>query len=191
MKATFFCLIAISGAAYSVINIPIQWIVAVIYLTVSLLGYTPEAVERSVDLSDAVLVLRGLFFLFAVFLAVVMIYRNKLIRYLMTLGADITQARSVCCSFARAECQTNKFEYVVLLMIVLLGAIVRTIYLNDPIRGDEAYTFSQFSNRSLFLGLSQYYTVNNHLLNTFLIHIFVALFGNEEWVIRLLSLIHI
>jgi hypothetical protein len=162
-----------------------EWIVAVVYLTVSLLGYTPEAAERSIDLSDAVLVLRGLFFLFAVFLAVVMIYRNKFIRYLMALGADITQARSVCCRFASAEYQTNKLEYVVLLMIVLLGAMVRAIYLNDPIRGDEAYTFSQFSNRSLFLGLSQYYTVNNHLLNTFLIHLFVALFGNEEWVIRL------
>ena len=96
MRPAFFCIIAIAGAAYSVVNIPMDWIVGVVYLTVSLLGYTPEAAERSIDLSDAVLVLRGLLFWFAVFLAVVMIYRNKLTRYLMALGADITHARSVC-----------------------------------------------------------------------------------------------
>jgi 4-amino-4-deoxy-L-arabinose transferase-like glycosyltransferase len=72
-----------------------------------------------------------------------------------------------------------------LCVVTLVGLSLRLIYLNEPIRGDEAYTFTQYARRPLFLGLTQYYIPNNHFLNTMLMHFSYLIFGNEPWALRI------
>jgi hypothetical protein len=72
-----------------------------------------------------------------------------------------------------------------LLGIVLLGAGFRLVYLQQPIRYDEAFTFTEFASRPLYYALSFYPEPNNQLLHTLLVHVSYLAFGNQLWAIRL------
>lgn len=73
--------------------------------------------------------------------------------------------------------------------IMLIAVAVRLVFLNQPIRYDEAHSFTYYSSRPIYVALSNYSSVNNHLFHTLLVHIAYSLFGNEEWAIRLPALI--
>ena len=55
---------------------------------------------------------------------------------------------------------------------------VRLMFINQPMRYDEALTFNEFASRPLYYGLSFYPDPNNHLLNTLLVHVAFASLGN-------------
>ncbi len=75
-----------------------------------------------------------------------------------------------------------------LLIVVLWGIALRLRFYSEPLRYDEAYTFLHYASRPLFIAIA-YYTANNHLLNTLLIHISTTLFGDAPWALRLPTLI--
>ncbi|MBV9356675.1 MAG: glycosyltransferase family 39 protein [Chloroflexi bacterium] len=79
----------------------------------------------------------------------------------------------------------STLHQVVLLSIVLLGAGFRLVYLQQPIRYDEAFTFTEFASRPLYYALSFYPEPNNQLLHTLLVHVSYLAFGNQLWAIRL------
>ncbi len=81
----------------------------------------------------------------------------------------------------------DPLHLVALLIILLWALILRLAFLGEPIRKDEAYTFVYYARRPLFLGLA-YYTANNHLLNTLLMHISTSAFGACVWAVRLPTL---
>lgn len=70
-------------------------------------------------------------------------------------------------------------------VIILIAIAVRLYFINQPIRYDEAHSFMYYSSRPIYLALSNYSSVNNHLFHTLLVHITYSVLGNEEWVLRL------
>lgn len=73
--------------------------------------------------------------------------------------------------------------------LLIVGLIVRGLFVNVPMQHDEAYTFSVFAVQPLRLGLSDYHYPNNHLFHTFLVHLSYLLFGVQPWTVRLPALI--
>jgi hypothetical protein len=69
--------------------------------------------------------------------------------------------------------------------LCLFAFLARILYINDPMRHDEAYSFVTFAKLPLRLALSDYHFPNNHLFHTFFLHIAQRLFGNDPWVVRL------
>ncbi len=88
-------------------------------------------------------------------------------------------------SAIRAVTRQSAIHQVALLGVVLLGAGFRLVYLQQPIRYDEAFTFTEFASRPLYYGLSFYPEPNNQLLHTLLVHVSYLAFGNQLWAIRL------
>ena len=76
-----------------------------------------------------------------------------------------------------------------LVYIFFIVVSIRIYYLNLPIRNDEAVSFIYFAAKPLFVGLSSYPAPNNHLFNTFLVHMSYLVFGIKLWAIRLPALI--
>ncbi len=72
-------------------------------------------------------------------------------------------------------------------LFVLLGITVflRLVFLFQPMRYDEAFSFLVFSSKPLSLGLSYYPFPNNHLFFTLLSRICILVFGNAAYIIRL------
>jgi len=69
---------------------------------------------------------------------------------------------------------------------LLLAIVLRVpLLLHQPMRHDEANTFSELASRPLYYALSIYSAPNNHLLHTLLVHLSYSLFGNYPWAIRL------
>jgi hypothetical protein len=66
---------------------------------------------------------------------------------------------------------------------------IRLVFINQPMRYDEALTFNEFASRPLYYGLSFYPDPNNHLLNTLLVHVAFVGLGNQPWVLRLPALL--
>ena len=72
-----------------------------------------------------------------------------------------------------------------LCIVFLIGIIIRGMLLFNPIRSDEAYTYVDFSSKAFIHLISDYSAPNNHILHSILVHIAVAIFGNQPWAIRL------
>ncbi|GIV63503.1 MAG: hypothetical protein KatS3mg045_0842 [Bellilinea sp.] len=73
--------------------------------------------------------------------------------------------------------------------LLIIGLILRWLFVNVPMEHDEAYTFSVFAVQPLRLGLSDYHYPNNHLFHTFLVHLSYRLFGIQPWTVRLPALL--
>ena len=68
--------------------------------------------------------------------------------------------------------------------LTLWAAVLRCFFLSGPIRFDEAYTYLHYASKPIYLGAT-YYTANNHIFNTLLMHLSAILFGESPWVLRL------
>jgi len=75
-------------------------------------------------------------------------------------------------------------EAVWVSLIIGFGAAVRFVFLIQPMRFDEAYTFLFFVNHDI-VSLFRYQAPNNHVLHTLLVWISVELFGSHPVAIRL------
>lgn len=76
--------------------------------------------------------------------------------------------------------------HLVALAAIAVGAVaLRLAFLGQPIRYDEALTFTEFASRPLYYALSYYPDPNNQLLHTLLVHVASSLFGDAPWAIRL------
>ena len=111
-------------------------------------------------------------------------------RYIERSGSDILGSFSrffgTLSSFVREAWRTDGRAHTCALLLIVLGAIVlRLQFLSQPMRHDEAYTFSQYASKPLSQALSNYSFPNNHLFHTFQVHIAYSLFGNKPWVVRL------
>lgn len=80
-------------------------------------------------------------------------------------------------------------EWCALCILILIGFVVRLSFLSAPILYDEAYTFTQYASKPLYVGLTDYSAPNNHLFHTSLVHVAYRLLGNEPWMIRLPALV--
>ncbi len=70
-------------------------------------------------------------------------------------------------------------------LLTLLAGVNSGIFLSQPMRYDEAYTFVVFASRPLWSAISDYHLPNNHVFHTLLVHISYRLLGSEPWMVRL------
>lgn len=80
---------------------------------------------------------------------------------------------------------TDRLHFIALFTILVGGIAFRLFFLFQPIRHDEAFTFTNYASKPLILGLSNYSFPNNHLFHTLCVHMAYFLFGNQLWAIRL------
>jgi hypothetical protein len=107
-------------------------------------------------------------------------------RGLGALAASFARLRRDLPARVRAELRdASRLELGVLAAIVVGGVAMRLVFLDDPMRYDETYTWQEFVSKPLAVGLSLYPDQNNHILNTVLAHFSTQLFGHEPWAIRL------
>ena len=75
--------------------------------------------------------------------------------------------------------------WMILVIIILCATALRMTYLSQPLRYDEAWTYEDFASQPLSIGMSNYYTTNNHLFHTLLAHVSTSIFGGYPWALRL------
>ncbi len=73
-------------------------------------------------------------------------------------------------------------------LVIVSGTLLRLAYFDQPMRADEAYTYTEFASRTAYDAVSLYTFPNNHLFHTLLVHIAVKLFGSASGVIRMPAL---
>jgi hypothetical protein len=72
-----------------------------------------------------------------------------------------------------------------LAFLTAIAVSVRTLFLAQPIRFDEAYTITRFASKPIYIALAYYPVPNNHLFYTLFARIMYVLFGNQPSAIRL------
>ncbi len=80
-------------------------------------------------------------------------------------------------------------DMLVVGLVTLAALGLRLAFVNQPMRYDEALTFTEFASRPLYYGLAYYPDPNNHLFNTLLVHVAFGVLGNQPWVLRLPALL--
>ncbi len=76
-----------------------------------------------------------------------------------------------------------------LALIVLVGLSLRLLYINQPMRYDESYTFITFVSRGTMAIVSDYTVPNNHIFHTLLVYLSTQLLGFSPSAIRLPALL--
>ena len=71
------------------------------------------------------------------------------------------------------------------LLLILIGGWLRFGLLFQPMRGDEAYSFTEYASHPFYVGLSFYNFPNNHLLQTLLMRCSYLVLGSRPWALRL------
>ncbi len=79
----------------------------------------------------------------------------------------------------------SRRKYYWLLLVLVVGALLRLVFLQQPMRYDEAFSFLYFVSQPLSIGLSDYSVPNNHLFHTLLAHGTYLLLGAQPWALRL------
>jgi hypothetical protein len=79
----------------------------------------------------------------------------------------------------------DKSKRYLLLLIFLAALALRLVFLWQPIRYDEAFTYLNYASKPLFIGISNYSFPNNHLFHTLLVHFSCLVFGSGLWALRL------
>ncbi len=86
---------------------------------------------------------------------------------------------------SRSALSEHRPETVLFLAILLAGVALRLHYIGRDIRHDEAWTYVVYARRPVYLTPVLLTDVNHHPLNTLLIQLSVALFGDPVWALRL------
>ena len=77
----------------------------------------------------------------------------------------------------------------VLAAITIIGLALRVMFLFQPMRYDESYTYITYVARPLRTSISYYNCPNNHIFHTLMVRECIALFGDHPWALRLPALI--
>lgn len=101
---------------------------------------------------------------------------------LRSLRGESTAAVS---SLRGAIAAESRLHLGALAAVALAAILVRMEFLFQPMRYDESGTYVHYASEPLYIGLTTYTAPNNHLLNTFLIHLSTGVFGDHPWAIRL------
>ena len=88
-----------------------------------------------------------------------------------------------------ADPLTRKQAAIALAMIILVGLVLRCLFLDSSFWLDEITPLTFYRDSSVFGLLTTYYSTNNHLFYTLLEKLAVAAFGEQEWAVRLPSVL--
>lgn len=115
----------------------------------------------------------------------------KLADHLSQLTADLKDLVEAQYHRIRTGLQTPDGFLTALALFLLTGAgtLIRWHYSGIPVRMDEAFTYTNFVSKPLYVALSFYEQPNNHLFHTMLAWISIRLLGDTEWSLRLPALL--
>jgi hypothetical protein len=69
--------------------------------------------------------------------------------------------------------------------VVLIGVALRLLYIEQPMRYDEACTYVNTAAHGPWHAVTQYTSPNNHVLHSVLVWLSVTLLGSAPWAVRL------
>lgn len=69
--------------------------------------------------------------------------------------------------------------------VTLLAGAVRAMYLDQPMRFDESYTYLTYAAQPWFVTLSKYDAPNNHVFHSLCVLVATRVLGDAPWAIRL------
>ncbi|MBD3676742.1 MAG: glycosyltransferase family 39 protein [Planctomycetaceae bacterium] len=70
-------------------------------------------------------------------------------------------------------------------VLILVGTGLRLLYLQQPMRYDEAHSFLEYSSQPWFVTVAKYTEPNNHVGHNLFVHLTTQLMGDSEPIIRL------
>jgi len=104
-------------------------------------------------------------------------------RWRQRVGAVLSRALAV---YWRTAPAWERWGFV---LVMLAGLAVRLLYIQYPLRHDEAWTVEAYARAPVYRLLTDFHDPNNHLLHSLFVHISMALFGDAEWAIRIPALL--
>lgn len=125
---------------------------------------------------------------FSLFIISGLVYaaRQQIQQYISDiLISCISFLRGIKYQFVEAFKKEDRIHLYSFFIILIMAITVRIFFLFQPMRYDEAATFTHYASKPLYYGLSSYTFPNNHIFHTFLVHIAYLFLGNKPWVIRL------
>ena len=118
--------------------------------------------------------------------AALLVFRKRAIAGVANILPSLTIFMKQIIGDSRQAIRSESRSHIVALgVIMVVGIVMRALYLREPMRYDETATYLYFAARPLYLGLSYYLSTGNHLFNTLLIHISTSIFGEHPWAIRI------
>jgi Dolichyl-phosphate-mannose-protein mannosyltransferase len=122
---------------------------------------------------------------FALLAALLVAGRGAAARLLEDGAAAGPQLRADCLAGLAAVRRAGPLHLAALGVALVVATGLRLAYLGQPVRYDEAFSYTEFASRPLYYALSFYPEPNNQLFHTLLVHLSTGLFGNELWALRL------
>jgi len=144
----------------------------------------PERTTRRIDIASAEQLLDRMFYLslfWAASAALTVLLRKRIAR---ALYDAIVALRDVW-RRVRAFFVEEPGDARVVVGLTVLAAVLSALYMQQPMRFDEASTFRNFGTRPPFVALAYYNTTNNHVLHSVLMRLSTLVFGSEPFAIRL------
>lgn len=138
--------------------------------------------------SKIIFALRFFSAVFGVSALLIVFFARRLSRILLSKVRDLRELGQELWTLAYSLRNDPPGHVLSLIAVLIWGIALRLAFLGEPIRNDEAYSFMHYASRPIAVGLT-YYTANNHLLNTLLMHFSTAMFGASAWAVRLPTLI--
>ncbi len=97
---------------------------------------------------------------------------------LQILRADVSDALRVSRTATRAT-------WLCIAAVVAITISVPLMFMDEPVRYDEAHTYANYASEPLFIAMTKYDAPNNHLLHSVLANISLWLFGDNLVALRL------
>jgi hypothetical protein len=116
------------------------------------------------------------------------ILKDRLKSFLLVLPSEVGRIREAFRTALPRGIET-RWEVTTLLVVLAIGIFLRVWNLGRSIRYDEATTYLNYASYPIYRGLSNYSYPNNHLFNTLLAHLSMAVFGHTTVALRLPALI--
>lgn len=111
------------------------------------------------------------------------LFRRPIGRFPARLGASTRELWADLRSFEVRG--PGRLGMAALAGVVIAGIGVRLGFVDQPLRFDEGWTFNSFVQMPAHYIPLRYNVPNNHVAHTLLVKLSTAIFGNEEWAIRL------
>lgn len=188
MFLAYLTLVTLSSVSI-ILFFPDSLATVVLFSTAEFFGHSNQRVSQTINLEPIAGQLKYVTALAIWSMYFICVYKRQLHRYFHNFFLDLTSFCKEVTSYSSQLFHRHPASVYSFAIVLLLGFALRCLYLFEPIRHDEAYTYTQFAQRPLFLGLTQYYNPGNHLLHTLFVHFSTLLLGNEPWTIRLPTLL--
>ena len=117
---------------------------------------------------------------------IIVLLRASLSRILADVPSRLASVRNALTGWVETTSPLHRWT---LAAILLIGTAVRLVYIDRPIRNDEAIHALELANRSFVVIVSAYYDPNNQILHTILSRICYLIFGFNVWSFRIPALL--